>query len=352
MFDAAAKYNGVSLNSCLSKGPDINQPLLKVLMNFRIGKIAISGDIKEMFPQIKIIPEDKNSQRFLWRHGDRSKPVEQYKMTSMIFGANCSPSSAQFVKNLNAKKYATSYSEASKCIMENHYFDDYVASFHNIEDAKRITKNVILIHKAAHFELRKFVSNSKDLLDAIKTNDSQINESSSQKFCTEKILGLYWDFDLDVFKFKIKFERFPIDILLDKTVPTKRQILQIVMSIFDPFGFLNNFTVLGRLLIQDLWTFNLEWDQEIPRSVYENWLKWKKALKQIDNIEIPRCFSTNLLNAKKIEVHIFTDASDKIYSSVAYLRICYEKSIDVSFIMSKSRVINKKKTAIYSKNGT
>lgn len=204
-----------------------------------------------MFPQVKIITKDQGAQRFLWRHGNKSKPIEQYVMTSMIFGAICSPASAQYVKNINAKKCEHLFPDATKAIIENHYVDDFVASFHTLVEPERITKEVIKIHNAANFELRKFVSNSKPLLQAIGEVENKNNRVLLKDGSVEKILGLYWDFEVDLFKFKIKYDRFPQDVLTEKLRPTKRQVLQIVMSIFDPFGFLNNYTVNGRLLIQE-----------------------------------------------------------------------------------------------------
>lgn len=155
-----------------------------------------------------------------------------------------------------------------------------------------------MIHAAANFELRKFVSNSKPLLQAIgesgyKNNDVPLSDS------VEKILGLYWDFESDLLKFKVKFDRFPKDVLSENLRPTKRQILQIVMSIFDTFGFLNNYTVNGRLLIQELWCHKIDWDDQIPEDLTQKWKRWMNGLKKIEQIENPRCFSNFGLSGEK-----------------------------------------------------
>lgn len=64
IWDAAAKVNRVSLNSILLKGPDMLASLSAVLSRYRQRPVVISGDIKEMFHQLRIRDQDKQSQRF------------------------------------------------------------------------------------------------------------------------------------------------------------------------------------------------------------------------------------------------------------------------------------------------
>ncbi|KAK3739659.1 hypothetical protein QZH41_014205, partial [Actinostola sp. cb2023] len=52
VFDAAALYNGVSLNNQLSQGPDLSNSLLGILLRFREEPIALVADIEGMFNQI------------------------------------------------------------------------------------------------------------------------------------------------------------------------------------------------------------------------------------------------------------------------------------------------------------
>ncbi|XP_054290773.1 uncharacterized protein LOC129005790 [Macrosteles quadrilineatus] len=135
VFDAAAKVNGVSFNDGLLSGPDLLNPLPAVLLKFRLRKFAIAGDIQEMFHQVRIRKEDVDSQRFLWREDPNNKP-DTYIMEAMIFGSTCSPSTALYVVNSNAKRFLQIYPEASKAIFCSEYMDDLLDSTDTEEEAR------------------------------------------------------------------------------------------------------------------------------------------------------------------------------------------------------------------------
>ena len=65
VMDAAARYEGKSLNDCIHPGPKLQQDLLNVLIRFRSQPIAIAADISEMFLQVKLKPSDRKYHRFL-----------------------------------------------------------------------------------------------------------------------------------------------------------------------------------------------------------------------------------------------------------------------------------------------
>ncbi|GBP22936.1 hypothetical protein EVAR_95336_1 [Eumeta japonica] len=115
VFDAAARTNGKCLNDALLTGPDLIRSLLGVLVRFRQGRVAVSADIKEMFLRVKIRKEDRDSLRFLWRNNMHENPQE-YRMTSLIFGAASSPCTAIYIKiatpqnlNLSTRRRAKRY---------------------------------------------------------------------------------------------------------------------------------------------------------------------------------------------------------------------------------------------------
>jgi hypothetical protein len=99
VFDCAAKYRGKSLNSELLKGPDNTNPLIEVLLRFRVDPIAVTADIKSMFHQVRVPPEDSKKLSFLWwPNGNIDQEPALFEMKAHLFGATSSPSVCEFAE--------------------------------------------------------------------------------------------------------------------------------------------------------------------------------------------------------------------------------------------------------------
>ena len=85
-------HHDVSLNDHLFQGPDFVNDLVGVLIRFRQEPVVVCGDIKQMFHQVMVSPEDRDALRFLWwPGGDTSKAPQVYRMCVHVFGATSSP---------------------------------------------------------------------------------------------------------------------------------------------------------------------------------------------------------------------------------------------------------------------
>ncbi|XP_075151985.1 uncharacterized protein LOC142226012 isoform X1 [Haematobia irritans] len=337
VFDAAAEVNNVSLNKCLLSGPDINNSLISIILKFREAPIAVCGDIKEMFHQIKIAKEDQDSQRFLWRNGESDNSVEIFVMERMIFGATCSPAIAQYVKNLNAKNFEEKCPRAVKGIIERHYVDDYVDCFNTDEEAIDVVNNVISIHRAGGFELRNIVSNSEKVRTACGHSANGKNNGGEflLKDNIERILGIHWLPENDIFCFRLNLHKIEKSILEGRKVPTKREMLSLNMSIYDPYGFVCDFMIGSKILMQHVWKAGIQWDEELPVQIYECWKMWLQELYKLEQYKVPRCYGKYFLNCH-VELHIFADASEEAMAVVAYWRTVSVDGVNVVFVMGKT----------------
>lgn len=71
-------------------------------------------------------------------------------------------------------------------------------------------------------------------------------------------------------------------------IPIKRELLQVLMSIFDPLGLRSCYTTTLKILLQEVWRSGIDWDAEIFDILLLKWQKWKTAIVNIATVEVPR----------------------------------------------------------------
>ncbi|XP_074040766.1 uncharacterized protein [Leptinotarsa decemlineata] len=163
VFDASVRSHGVSLNDNLLTGPDLYNSMNDILLNFRIKKYAFTADIKEMFLQVKVRPEDCSAQRILWRGKDRRIEPDTYEIVVVFFGSTCGPCLAQKAKNRNAEDFREEFPEAATAIIQQHYMDDYLGSADTLEESISLIKDVIHVHKAGGFVICNWITNHEKI---------------------------------------------------------------------------------------------------------------------------------------------------------------------------------------------
>ncbi|GFW29974.1 integrase catalytic domain-containing protein [Trichonephila clavipes] len=92
-----------------------------------------------------------------------------------------------------------------------------------------------------------------------------------------------------------------------------------------------------KILLQELWKLNLEWDEPIPEDLNKQWTTFRKELHLIEKMKIPRCVL--LPSYIQLEIHaFFCDSSVRAYCTAIYLKCIASESISVSLLTSKTRV--------------
>ncbi|XP_029719406.2 uncharacterized protein LOC109431964 [Aedes albopictus] len=341
VWDCATCSFGVSLNSTLLKGPDQLCSLLSILLQFRENRVGLTGDIREMFHQIRIRDEDQQCQRFLWWNDEGEVVI--YVMQVMTFGACCSPSCAQYAKNVNAERHAGEYPDAAEVIQKKHYVDDMLVSLETEEEAVRIAREVKYVHQQGGFEIRNWISNSPAVLRALnKKKEDLLNEKDldlSPEVSTEKVLGMWWCIASDSFTYKVGWKRYDSDLLEGRRRPTKREVLRVLMSIFDPLGLISHFLMFLKVLLQEVWRSGVQWDEEITDDAFSKWQQWLKLLPEVEQVRIPRCYrSQSQSPEEEAELHIFADASECGMAAVAFLRFVKNGTVECRIVAAKTRV--------------
>nr|CAI5852393.1 unnamed protein product [Callosobruchus analis] len=212
--------------------PKLQTNIVALLLNFRLFKVAVTADIRQMFRQIK--PESE---------------VQVFELTVVAFGMKCSPYLAlRTVKEL-VNREGRNYPLASQYILRDLYMDDLVFSQDGEDEAYQVYSESIELFRRGNFDLTKWSTNSLRLLENIPMEKRL---SNIVVFKTEtKILGLQWDPQMDILSFKSK---------VPDEVCTKRSILSAVAQCYDPLGLLVPFILYLKLLVKKLWQLQLDWD--------------------------------------------------------------------------------------------
>ena len=332
--DAAAVYRGVSLNKSLITGPDLLSSLVGVLMRFRIGRIAIVADIEAMFHQVRVSTKDADALRFLWTDDINSEGA-QYTMQMLVhvFGAKDSLTAALYALHQTARDNNDNFSPMTiEAVLRSFYVDDLLKSVESEEAAVILVKELIALLKFGGFRLTKWISNSQEVLETVP--ECEVASQAAVNLDTEHLertLGICWSVSDDCFTFTFA--------LKGEVDATKRGMLKVTSSIFDPLGFLSPFILKAKILLQELWRHNYEWDDKIEGDILKCWRKWLKYAELISAIKVNRCYSLNGKQIEAIQIHIFCDASELAYGSVAYIRYCYaDGSYHCALVMSKSKL--------------
>lgn len=337
VFDCSAEYQGKSINRELMSGPDLTNQIVGVLLRFREELVAFMGDVEAMFYQVKIPPEQRSYLRFLWWKGSNLEAeILDHEMSAHLQGGTSSPSCSNYAMKRTATENEVKYGpEAANTLRKNFYVDDLLKSCCNVAAAIKLIQNVIKMCADGGFNLTKFTSNSMEVLMSLpeeKRRKGVKNEDLlSGDIPEDKALGIHWNIEEDALMFKIKSVQKP---------GTRRGLLSILSSIYDPLGIASPFILEGRRIIQTLCGENFKWDDKIPEDIYHHWNQWLTKLEGLDQLKIDRCFKPkNFGKIVDYSLHHFSDASETGYGEASYLRLIDDTGrIHCTLLIGKARV--------------
>ena len=155
------------------------------------------------------------------------------RFTSVLFGADPSP----FLLNGTVHVHMNRYIDVNKPLVDKFlqdlYMDDSISGKQNIDDAFEFYLFAKTSMLEASFELRKWNSNSKELLDAISSYEKEFFDNDQGEIKTTcKVLGIQWHTDTDELEFDIGIIATPA--LRDAKI-SKRVVLRTVSSIYSAY---------------------------------------------------------------------------------------------------------------------
>ena len=365
--DAASVTDSTNLNRHLCTGPNLLNSLLGVLLRFRRRKIALSADIKGFFHMIHVEEKDIPAFRFLFFEDETMNKVVELESTVHIFGASSSPPVANFTLKHHGEQMRAKYGdEVCEETKNQYYMDDYMTSFDDIAHARMMKKKMTDAMAEGGFELTKWSSSHPEVLtdqpsslptslpnSQVPIDNAVLNEaatigdksidieenSTNRAFQTDalmaeenqplknpevsqtdsKVLGLGYSHVSDSLFVRVTDK-------WDQVVKTKRQMLKLVASVYDPVGLVQPFTLKGRMFLQTANELKCDWDDELPQDLLKKFNEWRGTMPLLKSLRIPRWTSSDEFIGAKTDLIMFSDSSHEAYGAIAYIRRWFEGS--------------------------
>ena len=290
VFDSSARHLGVSLNDCLLQGADEANRLIGILIRFRQKEVGFTADIECMYHSFYVPSDQCDLLRFFWwKENDTTKDLVTYRARVHVFGNRSSPAIATFGLRYTTRDARDS--KASQLIHENFYIDDLLCSENNPQEAISALESTRKILADHNIRLHKIVSTHKTVLEAFP--DSEIAEDIGNveldHASSQRTLGISWNVSCD---------HLQLSVSLPERAFTKRGVLSVNGSLFDPLGLAAPVALKGRLLQRKIFSSHqqkshsevIDWDEPLSTEIQKEWNDWLEILRSASMISIPRCY--------------------------------------------------------------
>ena len=344
VFNASQCFKGISLNSCLAKGPDrYNTSLLGMLIRWREFLVCLIGDLRKMYNSVHLEPLEQHVHRFLWRDCE-DRPPDVYVMTRVSLGDKPSGTIAIVAKNLTAQRFAHIDPDAAKTLTTNAYVDDIIDSVMSWPLALSRSSNCEKIAGLGSFVFKGWDFGGHGVpIDLLKET-------------LKRVLGVMYAAKTDSISFppKLNFseKRRKVPTGPDLTIEdipsgipteslTKRICLSQVMSIYDPLGILAPVTLTAKQLLRNSWQACESWDDLLPFDLQLNWTDFFVSLFAVGQYEFRRSLTPPSAVGDPVLI-ICSDGSKDAYGCAAYVRYLTTSGVYHSTLaVAKSRIAPK-----------
>ena len=212
----------------------------------------------------------------------------------MIFGATDSPFQAiKAIKTLVANRLkepglSELHYKVCEIIDQNTYVDDLTITADSCEEAFHLYQGITSLLARANFQVRKWASNSPELLKKLDPNAlapievAEVDLHSSEENIISSdttTLGIQWDLSRDLIHYS----------KCSKMAEKNKNMMVCVASLlakpFDPLGLLSLFILQARNILKQCHLLKMKWTDQLPEQLQSEWLTWVDQLQHLQKVQ-------------------------------------------------------------------
>ena len=145
------------------------------MLRFRGKRIALVADIEKAFLSVEVAALDRDCLTFLWVKDVQDKEIRpvEYRFCRVVFGVNCSPFLLNATLQYHLDSLESKDPEFVRKLKDSFYVDDLVSGQQTSDKAFLLYEQASEGLTQGGFRLRKWLSNSKELLKRIEQSEEK-----------------------------------------------------------------------------------------------------------------------------------------------------------------------------------
>ena len=157
-----------------------------------------------------------------------------------------------------------------------------------MKEAFQLYQGVTSLLARANFQVRKWASNSPELLrkldpDALAPTEVDLHSSEENVVSSDTMtLGIQWDPNKDLIHYskcsKISCEN----------KNTMVSVASLLARPFDPLGLLSPFILQARNILKQCHFLKMKWTDPLPEQLQKEWLTWVDQLQHLQQVQYNR----------------------------------------------------------------
>ena len=313
---------GRCLNDAVVKGRVVTLNLVKMVMRFEVGKDAIQGDLKQFYASIKLVHDQWNLQRVLFRPDlDPSSEVQEAVIKTLIWGIKCVSAQSECAIIKLAEAIKDTNPRLADLLLNSRFVDDLGDSAKDIETLKKLIDEADKLFSSVGLACKGWsISGSSPPPDVTEEGE------------TVSIGGMKWHTKLDLLEVPLPQLHFSKKLRgrlvvgtevfsgslvedMDKFVPrnlTRRMIFSKNGAVFDLLG---KFTPVMIGLSKDLREAvkkTIGWDDPVPEEVRSKWVNNFWRLETLRGIKFQRARMPEDAASTEMNLIVAVDAAAEV----------------------------------------